>query len=79
MRSSLFKDTSPPNDNNNIIIYYSACLGVLVIIISKVAFVRDSFRVIQHQETLPSLNLQTLHLNSTEIFKVINGLFSAMI
>ena len=31
------------------------------------------------QETLQSLNLPTLHLNSTEIFKVINGLLSAMI
>ena len=31
------------------------------------------------QETLQSLNLQTLYLNSTEIFKVINGLLSAMI
>lgn len=49
MRCSLFEDTSPPNDNNNNInIYYTACLRVLVITISKAAFVRDSFRVIQH-------------------------------
>ena len=31
------------------------------------------------QETLPSLKLQTLYLNSTEILKVISGLLSATI
>ena len=48
MRSSLFEDTSPPNDNNIIIVYCTTCPRVLVITISKAAFVRDSFRVIQH-------------------------------